>query len=76
MSVFLSQVIRREALFVSVSCLVCHQRFRPKRLAARLELLNLSAHRQFLDGISVRVAPGVSVPVQSRKPRTGRSHSF
>ena len=26
MAVFLSQVVRREALFVSVSCLVCHQR--------------------------------------------------
>lgn len=76
MSVILSQVIRREALFVSGSCLVCHQRFRLKWLAARLELLNLSAHRRFLNGVSVCGGACFSVPVQSRKPRTGRTHSF
>lgn len=38
--------------------------------------INLRAHRRFLNGTSVCVAPGFSFPVQSRKLKTGRTHSF
>lgn len=44
--------------------------------AITLELLNPSVHRRFLNGISICMLSGLSVPMQSRTLRIGKIHSF